>query len=279
MHLLLEITKYCCYTMPSRNTSRSRLAKVLRNSGDLITVDDVVTVLMLTRPRAAKALAQWGQQHWLKRLRRGLYAPIPLALSPEEQVLEDPWTLVPELFDPAYIGGATAAHYWDLTEQLFRTIFVYTVRPVRRGEQVVQETTFQLRHISQERMFGMKTVWRGRIKIQISDLHRTMIDVLDDPSSGGGIRHVEDCLRAYLEHKDADIPRLIEYGDKLGNGAVFKRLGFLGERLNAPSELIAASLERLTTGNAKLDPDLESPRVVRRWRLRVPDLWKGPRTA
>lgn len=265
--------------MPSRNTSRSRLAKVLRNSGDLITVDDVVTALMLTRPRAAKALAQWGQQQWLKRLRRGLYAPIPLALSPEEQVLEDPWTLVPELFDPAYIGGATAAHYWDLTEQLFRTIFVYTVRPVRRGEQVVQETTFQLRHISQERMFGMKTVWRGRIKIQISDLHRTMIDVLDDPSSGGGIRHVEDCLRAYLEHKDADIPRLIEYGDKLGNGAVFKRLGFLGERLNAPSELIAASLERLTTGNAKLDPDLESPRVVRRWRLRVPDLWKGPRTA
>ena len=265
--------------MTNLGTSRSRLAAVLRKSGDLITVDDVVAALTVTRPVAAKALARWGHQHWLKRLRRGLYAPVPLALSADEQVLEDPWSLVPELFDPAYIGGASAAHYWDLTEQMFRTIFVYTARPVRRREQVVQEAAFDLRHISPDRIFGTKTIWRGRIKIQISDLHRTIIDVLDDPSSGGGIRHVEDCLRAYLVHKDADLQRLIGYGDKLENGAVFKRLGFLGERLNAPPELISASLERLTAGNAKLDPELESPRLVRRWRLRVPDLWKATTTA
>jgi predicted transcriptional regulator of viral defense system len=265
--------------MSSLNTSRSRLAAVLRKSGDLVTVDDVVATLAVTRPVAAKTLARWGQQHWLKRLRRGLYAPVPLALSADEQVLEDPWTLVPELFDPAYIGGATAAHHWDLTEQLFRTVFVYTARPIRRTELAVQETVFQLRHIPSNRIFGTKNIWRGRAKIQISDLHRTIIDVLDDPSAGGGIRHVEDCLRAYLLHKDANTHRLIEYGDKLGNGAVFKRLGFLGERLNAPPELASACLERLTAGNAKLDPELESPRLVRRWSLRVPDLWKGTATA
>jgi predicted transcriptional regulator of viral defense system len=250
------------------------LAAVLRKSGDLVTVDDVVATLAMTRPVAAKTLARWGHQHWLKRLRRGLYAPVPLALTADEQILEDPWTLVPELFDPAYIGGATAAHHWDLTEQLFRTVFVYTVRSIRRTEQVIQETVFQLRHIQSSRIFGTKTIWRGRARIQISDLHRTIIDILDDPSSGGGIRHVEDCLRAYLMHKDADVHRLIEYGDKLGNGAVFKRLGFLGERLNAPPELVSACLERLTAGNAKLDPELESPRLVRRWSLRIPDLWK-----
>ncbi|MGH9615193.1 MAG: type IV toxin-antitoxin system AbiEi family antitoxin domain-containing protein [Acidobacteriaceae bacterium] len=261
--------------MSSRNSSRSRLAAVLRTSGDLITVDDAVAALSVSRSVAAKALARWAQQHWVKRLRRGLYAPIPLALSPDEQVLEDPWTLVPELFDPAYVGGASAAHYWGLTEQLFRTVFVYTARPVRRAEQVIQETVFQVRHIQSNLIFGTKAIWRGRAKIQVSDSHRTMIDVLDDPSSGGGIRHVEDCLRAYFAHKDADIHRLIEYGDRLGNGAVFKRLGFIGERLNAPPELLSACIERLTSGNAKLDPELESPRLVRRWRLRIPDLWKG----
>jgi predicted transcriptional regulator of viral defense system len=260
--------------MSTGNTSRSRLAAVLRRGGDLITVDDAVAALNVTRTVAAKSLARWEQQHWLKRLRRGLYAPVPLALSHDEQVLEDPWALVPELFDPAYIGGATAAHHWDLTEQLFRTIFVYTARPVRRTEEVIQETAFQLRHIEVSRIFGTKMIWRGRRKIQISDLHRTIIDLLDDPSSGGGIRHVEDCLRAYFAHKDVDVGRLIEYGDKFGNGAVFKRLGFLGERLNAPPALIAACSERLTTGNARLDPALESPRLVRRWRLRIPDLWK-----
>ena len=43
-----------------------------------------------------------------------------------EQVVEDPWILVPALFDPAYIGGRTAAEHWDLTEQIFRDIVVYT---------------------------------------------------------------------------------------------------------------------------------------------------------
>jgi hypothetical protein len=32
--------------------------------------------------------------------------------------MEDPWMLVPQMFSAAYIGGATAAHHWDLTEQL-----------------------------------------------------------------------------------------------------------------------------------------------------------------
>jgi predicted transcriptional regulator of viral defense system len=260
--------------MEPKTSSRSRLAAVLRRSGELITVDDVVAALNLTRPVAARSLARWGRQHWLKRLRRGLYAPVPLALSPEEQVLEDPWTLVPELFDPCYIGGATAAHHWDLTEQLFRTVFVYTVRPVRRTQQVVQDTVFELHHIQADRNFGTKTLWRGRTKMQISDLHRTIIDLLDDPSSGGGIRHVHQCLRAYFSHSEADISRLIDYGDKLGNGAVFKRMGFLAEQLNTPPTLISACQERLTSGNAKLDPALESPRLVRRWHLWVPDLWK-----
>lgn len=256
-------------------SSRSRLSAVLRSGGDLITVDDVVAALGVARPVAAKYLARWEGQHWLKRLRRGLYAPVPLTLSHDEQVLEDPWILVAELFDPGYVGGASAAQHWDLTEQLFRTVFVYTARPVRRGEQIIQNSRFHVRHIEQSRLFGTKILWRGRAKVHISDVHRTMIDLLDDPSSGGGIRHVEDCLRAYFAREDADTSRLVEYGDRLGNGAVFKRLGFLGSRLGGPKGLLTACSERLTLGNARLDPALKSPRLVRQWRLWVPDLWKG----
>jgi predicted transcriptional regulator of viral defense system len=269
----------CIFDMPPRITSRSRLSAVLRIGGDLITVDDVVAALNVSRSVAAKALARWQEQHWLKRLRRGLYAPVPLTLSHNEQVLEDPWTLVPELFGPGYVGGASAAHHWDLTEQLFKTVFVYTARPVRRKEQVIQDTPFRVSHIEEGHIFGTTTLWRGRAKIQISDMHRTIIDLVDDPRSGGGIRHVEGCLRTYLSSKEADLPRLIEYGDKLRNGAVFKRLGFLAERLAAPNDLLSACAERLSQGNAKLDPSLNSPRLVRRWRLWIPEFWKQDTTA
>ena len=70
-----------------------------------------------------------------------------------------------------------------------------------------------------------------------------------------------------------DIKRLADYGDRLGNGAVFKRLGFLGEQHGADDALLNACSERLTAGNAKLDPALVSPRLVTRWRLFIPEHW------
>lgn len=253
---------------------RQRLSAVLRTAGDLVTVDDASQALRVDRAAAAKTLARWHKQGWLQRVRRGLYAPVPLTASPTDQVIEDTWVLVPQLFGPGYVGGASAAHHWDLTEQLFRTVFVYTTLPVRRANQTIQGVPFSVHHIRDELLFGTRPLWRGRVKIQVSDIHRTLIDMLDDPGMGGGARHVADCSAAYFRRQDADPQRLIDYADRLGNGAVFKRLGFLAERVGAPAALAEACLERLTKGNAKLDPALPSPRLVRRWRLWMPARWK-----
>jgi predicted transcriptional regulator of viral defense system len=114
------------------------------------------------------------------------------------------------------------------------------------------------------------------VKVDVSDVHRTIIDMLNDPSCCGGVRHVTDCLRAYFDRKDASGDALVEYAERLGNGAVFKRLGFLTERQGGDAALVNACLERMTKGNVKLDPSLASPRLIRRWRLWVPDSWKGP---
>jgi predicted transcriptional regulator of viral defense system len=253
---------------------RAQLSSVIRASKELITVENASTALRLDRVAAAKVLARWTQQGWLTRVRRGLYAPVPLAASLPDQVLEDAWVLVPEIFSPGYVGGVSAAHHWDLTEQLFRTVFVYTTRPIRQTQQTIQGIDFSVHHIDKRLLFGLRPQWRGRVKIQVSDVHRTIIDMLNDPSTGGGARHVMDCLAAYLRRQDADPDRLVSYGEKLANGAIFKRLGFLAERSGAPASLVNACVERLTKGNAKLDPSLESPRLAARWRLWVPTRWK-----
>lgn len=257
------------------SSPRDRLSAVLRRASDFVTVDDASKALNVDRTVAAKMLARWAGQGWLKRVRRGLYASVPLSAFPDAQVLEDAWSLVPRLFEPGYVGGASAAHHWDLTEQLFRTVFVYTAAPVRQRHQVIQGIPFVVRHLPSEHLFGLQPLWRGRIKLQISDVHRTIIDILDDPAAGGGIRHVADCLECYFRRQDADPERLISYADRIGNGALFKRLGFLAERAGGPPELLAACSERLTQGVVKLDPALPSPRVVRRWRLRLPEIWAG----
>lgn len=263
------------YTSSDKQLPRGRvkLSAVIRAAGDIIHIDDAARTLDLSRTEAAKLLSRWAKQGWLRRVGSGAYVPVPLDSLESAHVLEDPWVLVPALFSPAYIGGRTAAEHWDLTEQIFRDIVVMTAQTVRAKVQQRHGAHFILKHIRKEKIFGMKTVWRGRTKISVSDIHRTMIDMLDDPALGGGIQHVADCLNAYFQRPDHDFEKLIAYGDRLGNGAVFKRLGFLAERNPKGEPLIAPCRTHRTKGNAKLDPALHCPRLISRWRLWVPESW------
>ena len=256
-------------------SGRSKLAAVAKAAGDVVRIEDAVKALGITRTEASKLLSRWAGQGWLRRVGKGAYIPVQLELLDAEQVVEDPWILVPTLFEPAYIGGRTAAEHWDLTEQIFRDIVVFTARPIRMKAVSRQGAIFTIKHVARELIFGTKQVWRGQTKVAVSDIHRTIIDMLDDPAIGGGIQHVVDCLVQYLKRPDSDPRKLIEYADRLGNGAVFKRLGFLAEMHSLGEELVQACKSRLTKGHTKLDPALECPRLVTRWRLRIPEIWNG----
>jgi predicted transcriptional regulator of viral defense system len=83
-----------------------------------------------------------------------------------------------------------------------------------------------------------------------------------------------DCFHNYIRRKDSNFATLVDYADKLGNGAVFKRLGFLSERERV-DHLVESCTARLTSGNAKLDSGVACPRLITRWRLLVPDSWTG----
>ena len=265
------------YSHMSKETTipegRRRLAAVVREAGDIVRIADAERALDVSRTVAAKLLSRWSGQGWLRRVGPGAYAPVSLDSLVSEQVLDDPWVLVPALYDPAYIGGRTAAEHWDLTEQIFRDIVVMTERPVRAVSQERHGASFTLRHVRAGMMFGTRSVWRGRTRIAVSDVHRTIIDMLDDPALGAGIQHVDDCLGSYLGRKDQDDGKLLAYADRIGNGAVFKRLGFLAERKSGSTALVDACRERLTKGNARLDPALPCRRLVTRWRLFVPESW------
>lgn len=258
---------------PSIPQGRQQLAHLVAATGDVIQVDDAVRVLHLDRAVAAKTLARWTNQGWLRRVRRGVYVPVSLDSLSSQHVIDDPWVLVPGLFAPAYVGGRTAAGYWDLTEQLFNDIAVITAQSVRAKSQRRHGVTFTLKHVQDRKIFGCKPVWRGRTKVMVSDLQRTVVDMLDDPAMGGGIQQVADCLREYFKRKDRNDRLLIEYGERLGNGAVFKRLAFLSEQLGE-SALAQACFERLTKGTIKLDPSLDCPKLVTRWRIWIPARWK-----
>lgn len=262
-------------TLPA---GRLKLVTVLAAAGDVVTVSDAAQALGLARGPAAKLLSRWAKQRWLRRVGPGVYVPAPLDMLDMPQVMADHWVPVPALFGPAYVGGRTAAEYWDFTEQIFLDTVVYTVRPrpVRALEPYgIRYTPVRVRR---DRIFGTESFLRGpQTRVAVSDIHRTIIDMVAAPQISGGVRFVADCFREYLRRDDSDSGTLVEYADRIGNGAVFKRLGLIAEKVDADPELIAACRERLTKGHTKLSPGTECPRLVTRWRVRVPDWWIGAR--
>ena len=253
---------------------RRNLAAVARQADDLVRIDDAVSALGLTRPAATKLLWRWARQGWLRRVGPGTYALAQLDSIDSEQVLDDPWILVPALYAPAYIGGWTAAEHWDLTEQLFRSTVVMTTRSIHAKHVTHHGTPFLLRHIQPRKLFGTQPVWRSRTRVPLSDVHRTVVDLLDEPAIGGGGQHVADCLATYLDRDNRDDETLLHYAKNLGNGAVFKRLGFLAEQ-HGETSLADACQALLTSGYAKLDPSLPCPVPLHRWRLRIPAHWSA----
>jgi predicted transcriptional regulator of viral defense system len=258
--------------------SRARLAAVLRSTKDVVSIDTVAKVLALDHTKAAKLLSRWRAQGWLRRIGRGLYVPVPLDLAASKQVVEDPWVLVPALFGECYVGGWTAAHHWDLTEQLFNETVVFTTRRVATKRVTAQGVIFVPHHVAQARLFGLKSIWRGARRVNVSDPARTLIDMLAMPETGGGIDHVADCLAAHARAKDFNGDLLIRYADQFGNGAVFKRLGYLAETRLHNADLAAACRSRLTQGYAQLDPAQPSKRLHTAWRLWVPERWRRAAT-
>jgi predicted transcriptional regulator of viral defense system len=253
---------------------RLKLSDVLRKAKGTVTVEEASAILGLDRVETAKLMARWAEQGWLTRLRRGLYAPVPLEARTVDTPIEDLWVVAERIFKPCYIGGWSAAEYWGLTEQIFRTILVFTTRKFDNRRPKIQGTEFWVKKIGTSRFFGMKTVWRGQVRVQVSDPTKTIVDLLDDPSIVGGARMMENILKSYLASKEKDIKRLLDYADRLKNGAVFKRLGFLLERSGfQDSVVLEAFRNRLTRGNAKLDPKLPNDRLITRWRLWVPSNW------
>ena len=229
------------------------------------------SVLDLDIKRTRRLLAALADNGWLARVRRGWYIGVPIDASAPGQWREDPWVVATTLFSPGYIGGWSAVEHWGLTDQIFHVIYVVAGRKVAPTRQSIQGTDFLIRTVPERTLFGTRRVWRQSVPVNVSDPHRTVIDILDVPASAGGALHAAEVLQAYFESEHVDQAKLLEYGDRLGRGTVFKRLGYLAERIVlADADFLEACRSRVTKGVSRLDPGgpAKGP-IVAKWNIRV----------
>lgn len=220
----------------------------------VICAADLEKELGYSRAISNLALSRLTQKGWLQRVKSGIYRIVPLGTN-ATLIPDDAWPIAMELFSPCYISGWTAAEYWDLTEQIFNTTIIFTGQKQRRKDIILAGLHYRTKSIDSTHIFGTHKVWSSNTPILIADLHRTIIDVLDDPEIGGGGRHTIDIIKAYIKHKDANSEILFEYAEKLEHGAVFKRLGFITDKLmHLSNDFLDKIHLKINTGIIKLDP-------------------------
>ncbi len=254
---------------------RERLSAILRQCQSTITVAQAASTLHLSHQMAAKLLARLARKGWLSRLKRGVYIPVPIESKYSDIPIEDPRLVADKLFSPSYIAGWSAAEHWGMTEQIFTSVVVMTQAQQKDYRPVIKGTEYLLYLAKPSYFFGLKSIWRNDEKIQISDPSRTIVDLMCNPELGGGLRSCADILKSYFASDELSIDFLIDYFAKRSNGAAYKRFGFLCEKYFPEQEsLINNCQDKMSTGNAKLDPALNCDKLATRWRLWVPKNWR-----
>jgi predicted transcriptional regulator of viral defense system len=234
-------------------------------------ISDVMKLLSIPYGKATHLLAYWAATGWLTRIKKGLYSTVPLGTESPKLRVEDPWIVANEVFQPCFIGGWSACEHWGFTEQIFDSIVVFTSQRVRQSKVKIQQTTFILKFVSQKKSFGTKTIWRQQTKIKISDPARTIVDILNAPYIGGGMKHVAIIVANYFESESRDDDRLIDYMKQMKNKTLYKRLGYLIETLELDAgNLLKVCEKNISKGYSVFDPSiLNKGKILRRWNLRI----------
>lgn len=101
------------------------------------------------------------------------------------------------------------------------------------------------------RRFGVQVGYSAGSPIYVTDLERTLLDVLRTPAKAGGIANV---LEAWRRAEMMDVDRLADYADRMDFQVVRQRVGYLLQTLGHRNPRAERWRERLARGGSmKLD--------------------------
>jgi len=254
------------------NEKNRRLLDLLNRFGNtLFSIKDASKIIGLSVKDTRLYLGYFARRGWLSRVKQGIYISVPLGTVSPQEYKENPWIVANRIFAPCNIGGWSAAEHWEFTDQIFSSIFVFTARIFRKKNITIQGTEFILKLVRAKKIRHTKSIWIENVKVRVSDPSQTIVDVLDDPAVGAGIRHVSDIVRNYFNSEYRNNIELLNYIKENKNRTVYKRLGYILEisDINVP-DLINECHKNISSDYSILDPAIKTKgSFKRRWNLRV----------
>ena len=182
-------------------SNREKLTILHRGANGPFTIHEASILLDMNPTRTRRFLAYLASRGWLSRVRQGLYVTVPLEATYPNEWREDSWIIATKAFEPCYIGGWSACEHWGFTEQIFRTVAVFTAYNARSRDYVIQETPFRLKTLPREKIFiGTLIVKPIRHCLHfwdLKDIEVTEVGPLLKKSSSV-IKQITDCDQVYF---------------------------------------------------------------------------------
>ena len=221
-------------------------------------------------------LARQEARGRILRIRRGLYAAVPVDVLPDNAQV-DPYLIAGKATPDAVLAYHTAGEFHGKAYSIFNEYQYLTSRVSRpwtfrqmRFRPVLQPKL--LRGTGQQ-LYFVEQMMRGPAGISVTSLERTSVDLLDRLDLAGGFeeawRFLESTGFLYMD-------KVVSYVQVLGNSTTAAKVGYCLERLREQLAVDESSLKLLEemkpkqphyVGKAKTDPN----RFSARWNLVLPE--------
>jgi predicted transcriptional regulator of viral defense system len=247
---------------------------------DVFTVEELDLFLSKEgtgNPNTRKALlTYYRKQGRILPVRRGLYAVVPFGSSPDTSPV-DLYLLASKITKDAVLGYHTALEFHGKTYSVYHRIhYLSTQRslPVKfRSYEIRRVSVPQPLIAKGKEMFGVSRHKRSGGELRVSNLERTLVDVLDRPELAGSW---EEIWRSLESVEFFDIEQIVEYVLLLENATIAAKVGFFLEQHKEPLMVDDVHLQPLRKLRPRQPHYLmrgkrKGGRWVKEWNLMVPD--------
>ena len=206
----------------------------------------VIKILNISQMHAYNLLKNMYRKGALDKVKSNLYVRIPAHIVHDKgRYVEDPIIVARNIIEPYFFSYYTALALHGLAQQYTKKFYISALKPIQRINyhgNIIQPVT-----LTKKRFFGFYEMEYEDEKVMVSDLERTVIDVIDRPGYAGGY---EEALRCIAGIEKLDWKKLIGYVDKIGEKILVNRLGYVfelfKEQVNTPDFFLKNLQKRLS---------------------------------
>lgn len=248
------------------------LMKLSAQGKNIFTIGEAASAAEVAPHQIKVLLYRLVKKGWLKHIERGKYLIVPLEAGIERKWSEDVFVIGSYLVSPYTIAYWSALSYWNLTEQIPKTVLIQTVKRKSQRSKEILGISYRFIIVKPYKFFGITHQWFGQRKISITDIEKTVVDCLDRPELCGGIGEVSKGIWIGWKGKNIDMKKVVNYSLTMKNKAIIKRLGYICETFGIGKKTFWDKVnKKISGGYAYLDsfPGYNEYSQNPRWRVIV----------